>query len=197
MNAARSETRVAAGTAVDTTRAGFADAATQPLDDFNITRETIPPTLLAVRYEYEADPAPDCGDVAREIGALNAVLGRDFDQDAEERSAGEAGGEQAGDFVLDVIEDAATGFIPFRGVVREATGAARHDRRLQRAYQSGVARRAFLRGYATALGCRPPAAPRTLTAPDTVEGDPAPIERRETHDARTPHRWGEANQPDD
>jgi hypothetical protein len=50
-------------------------------------------------------------------------------------------------------------FIPFRSLVREATGASAHERRLRAAFQAGVARRSYLKGVGAQLGCAPPAAP--------------------------------------
>ena len=58
------------------------------------------------------------------------------------------------------------GFIPFRGVVRQLSGARDRERRLLELHVRGVARRAYLKGLATALGCRPPAAPQPFVAPD-------------------------------
>ena len=50
-------------------------------------------------------------------------------------------------------------FIPFRSIVREATGASAHERKLRAAFERGVARRAYLKGVGAQLGCAPPAAP--------------------------------------
>ncbi|MEE3154506.1 MAG: hypothetical protein VX309_03150, partial [Pseudomonadota bacterium] len=44
--------------------------------------------------------------------------------------------------------------IPFRGLVREITGAAPAQRRLNTAIDAGFARRGFLRGAAISRGCR-------------------------------------------
>lgn len=44
--------------------------------------------------------------------------------------------------------------IPFRGLVREITGAAAARRRLNDAVDAGLARRGFLRGVQMAKGCR-------------------------------------------
>ena len=44
--------------------------------------------------------------------------------------------------------------IPFRGLVRELTGAAPADRRLNAALDAGYARRGFLRGVHAKQGCR-------------------------------------------
>jgi hypothetical protein len=44
--------------------------------------------------------------------------------------------------------------IPFRGIVREITGAAPAQRRLNAAIDAGYARRGFLRGLHYARHCR-------------------------------------------
>ena len=44
--------------------------------------------------------------------------------------------------------------IPFRGIVREVSGAAPAERRLAAAIDAGFARRGFLRGVLSARGCR-------------------------------------------
>ena len=44
--------------------------------------------------------------------------------------------------------------IPFRGLVREVSGAASSERRVQIATYAGVARRGFLHGMYRARGCR-------------------------------------------
>ena len=44
--------------------------------------------------------------------------------------------------------------IPFRGLVREVTGAAPAERRLQAAIGAGLARRGYLRGLAETRHCK-------------------------------------------
>ena len=52
--------------------------------------------------------------------------------------------------------------LPFRGVVREVTGAAVNERLLRAAYTAGMARRAFLKGWGLGRGCAYPARPKVL-----------------------------------
>lgn len=183
----------AGGAASETVRSEAADAATAPLEDFNLKREEIPEPLKAVTYVYAAEPEPDCPAIAAEIATLDPVLGRDYDADeAEGKSVSERGGELAGDAVIDGIRGAATGWIPYRGLVREVTGAARWDRKVARAYAAGAARRAYLKGLGAAKGCPPPAAPLKtvkpekepkIVTPETREGDG--------------NRWGAPVPPED
>ena len=60
-------------------RAGTANlgaAATAPLHDLNITRQGIPPVLLAaITNPYERPNPFDCGEITRQLEELNFVLG--------------------------------------------------------------------------------------------------------------------------
>lgn len=53
--------------------------------------------------------------------------------------------------------------IPFRGIVREVTGAAGDERDLLYAITAGMTRRGFLKGLGKGRGCDYPAAPRMMT----------------------------------
>jgi hypothetical protein len=82
---------------------------------------------------------------------LTDVLGPDF-------RAGEVKKEnKAGKLAAAGGQTVINGLIPFRGLVREVTGAAPAQRRLNRALDTGYARRGFLRGLYTARKCRSPA----------------------------------------
>jgi hypothetical protein len=59
-------------------------------------------------------------------------------------------------------------FIPFRGVIREISGANEHDRKLQTAILAGVARRSFLKGTGQAKGCRYPARAAAVAVASSV-----------------------------
>ena len=56
-----------------------------------------------------------------------------------------------------VAQAAVGSFIPFRGLIREISGANEQERKIQAAVQAGVARRAYLKGVGEARGCRYPA----------------------------------------
>ena len=177
----------AASAARQTTMAGIPDAAAAPLEDLNIRRDEIPESLASIDYVYAAYPPPDCVAIAAELSRLDVDLGRDYDDDAEdEASLGQRGGEAAGDLVIDTIRGVTTDVIPFRSVVRQASGAAAFERRRARAFTAGHARRAYLKGLAVGQGCAPPAAPLVLRAP---EEEPA-VELRDTRDAPVNEDWG-------
>ena len=57
------------------------------------------------------------------------------------------------------VRNATRGIIPFRGLVRQVTGAQRHQKDMDRAIQAGKVRRAYLKGVGMNKNCAPPAAP--------------------------------------
>lgn len=126
------------------------DIATQPARDVGIQRIEIPPVLeRAAANPYDADGLRTCARLSAAVADLNAVLGPDYDappvppQGTAAGQAAEAGGRAL-----------VNSFIPFRGLVREVSGAAAADRRLQSAIEAGLARRGFLRGLHRQRGCR-------------------------------------------
>lgn len=184
---ATGEVRTASTTASQETREGFSGAASAPLEDLNVRREPIPPELATITYPYLTPTHPACPGIAREIALLSNALGEDYDTvpDAQ-RSWGARGGEAIADLVLDGVRGVTTGFIPYRGMVREVTGAARHDRKRDAAFAAGAARRSYLKGLGQGLGCAPPAAP-LFTTVDLRDDNPA-IERPELEERRM-RRW--------
>jgi hypothetical protein len=130
------------------------EVAKTPLRDLNIDGRDIPEVLqIAVRDPYAADGFATCDALVSAIAELDMVLGADYDIAAD-------GGEQRisegriGQSVVGSI-------IPFRGLVREATGAAENDRALRAAYTAGMVRRSFLKGWGLGRGCAYPARPKT------------------------------------
>jgi hypothetical protein len=148
------------GTAVTQTSTGMSGAVSAPLTDLNITRVEVPPLLAAIRSPYEPLAQTTCEAIAAQVTALTQVLGPDTDAPAgPDKSVGVRAGEEAADFALDSVESTVTGFIPFRSIVRQATGATAHERRLRDAYVQGTQKRAYLKGVGASKGCAPPAAP--------------------------------------
>jgi hypothetical protein len=146
--------------AVNRTSEGIDDAALAPLTDFNLRRTAIPAKLEAIISPYEALPRVTCTTIAAEVNELTMILGADSDAPPPpEASMNQKVGEGAAEVALGGVASATTDFIPFRSIVREATGASAHERRLRAAYERGVARRAYLKGVGAQMGCAPPAAP--------------------------------------
>ena len=119
------------------------------MHDVGIDNKKVPPVLeRAARAPYATQGTANCAQIGAGLRALNGVLGPDFGA-ATAVSGNSAGkiAKVAGEAVVDSV-------IPFRGLVREVSGAASAQRRMQAATYAGLARRGFLRGMARAKGCR-------------------------------------------
>jgi hypothetical protein len=148
------------GVAVNRTSEGLDDAAMAPLTDLNLRRTQIPAKLEALVSPYEPIQLATCATIAAEVIDLTNILGPDSDAPPlPHASLSQRAGEGAADLALGGVASATTDFIPFRSIVREATGASAHERRLRAAYERGVTRRAYLKGVGAQMGCAPPAAP--------------------------------------
>ncbi|NBW76296.1 MAG: hypothetical protein EBR34_10910 [Sphingomonadaceae bacterium] len=141
------------------------DAVATPASDLNLKKDTIPPLLLTAQDRpYTLVGLRRCPEIAAAVGELDAVLGPDIDLPAEARNGMTAGR---------VAQAAVGSFIPFRGLIREISGANEQERKIQAAVQAGMARRAYLKGVGEARGCRYPARAAgaaeiaALTAPPT------------------------------
>jgi hypothetical protein len=131
---------------------------TQPARDVGVQRTEIPPVLVrATADPYSLDGLRTCAQLSTAIVELSSVLGADFDtpatpQGSEAERVAAAGGRAVVNSV-----------IPFRSLVRELSGAADQQRRLEAAVDAGIARRGFLRGVHRARGCR-----TALVTPDAA-----------------------------
>lgn len=131
------------------------EVARTPLRDLNIASREIPATLLeAARYPYAMDGLGKCNALVGEIAKLDTVLGADYDiaiGDGRDRfNEGRIGQSVIGSI------------LPFRGVLREVTGAASNDREERAAYTAGLVRRSFLKGVGLGRGCKYPARPKPV-----------------------------------
>ncbi len=130
------------------------DVAMTPLRDLNIGGDGIPEILMeSVMAPYASEKLLDCQDIVREIARIDVVLGPDIDLDQDERRDITAG---------KVARAGVASFIPFRGIIREVSGAADAERDLRAAILAGASRRGFLKGVGEARGCAYPARPATV-----------------------------------
>ena len=141
------------------------DVVATPVSDLGLRNGKIPPILeAAVADPYDMAGVRTCAQISTRVGELDAVLGpdRDIPQDrAEKLSAGR-------------VAQAAVGqFIPFRGLIREVSGANSHQRKVDDAVEAGIARRSFLKGYGQARGCPYPAREITPAALAALEAQAA------------------------
>lgn len=130
------------------------DVVTTPVSDLNLKKDEIPALLIAAEQRpYALRGLDSCRQLASAISDLDDVLGDDLD-------IPQSGGKRMkpGRVAQSVVGS----FIPFRGVIREISGANAHERALQAAVTAGVARRSFLKGIGQGKGCRYPARSATL-----------------------------------
>lgn len=125
------------------------DAVATPATDLNLKKDAIPPLLLTAQSRpYDLAGLRRCSDLAAAVTQLDSVLGPDIDLPIDPKTSITAGR---------VAQAAVGAFIPFRGLIRELSGANEQDRKIQVAIQAGFARRAYLKGVGEARGCRYPA----------------------------------------
>lgn len=166
-------TSAAAQTVVAPSNVTAGDVATSPLENLNLKKDEIPPILIAAREDtYGISGMRTCRAIGNEVGRLDAVLGPDIDVSID-KTRDEKRGNAMGQVAKSVINS----FIPFGGVLREVTGAASRERQWQVALYAGASRRAFLKGYGQARGCRYPARAATAAQAAALQGvaaTPAP-----------------------
>ena len=131
-----------------------AEVAKTPLRDLNIDARDIPKVLLAAaRDPYAMSGLDTCDAIVTDIAGLDSLLGADYDiadADGNDRlSEGRIGQSVVGSI------------LPFRGILREVTGAASNDRVLRASYTAGMVRRSFLKGLGLGRGCAYPARPKS------------------------------------
>lgn len=175
---------------------GAWEAVQMPFEDLNLKRQEIPEKLQWVSdHPYTLPPQMLCKDIRKEIAELDILLGPDVctqDNPTGEASISapqtanpfictpdapfgmvsrkgeyiEQGAGMAKNRVVGIVSDKVN-IIPFRGIVRKITGAEKHAKEVEKAYQAGKLRRAFLKGLIISGNCRNIMLPHNMT--------PAPI----------------------
>jgi hypothetical protein len=172
-------------------RGGVTEGALAPLADLNIRREEIPP-ILATLDVYEKEVPESCAGIEIEIMDLELYVGSDLDSDpALEGQASLRGqiADLADDQAYSLVSDLTTDFIPFRSMVRRATGASAHDRAVREAYRKGRLRRSYLKGIGFAMGCDSPAAPRFPSTQLAKRKDGEAVAETTFHVLEVPPAW--------
>lgn len=160
------------------------DAVATPATDLNLKKDAIPPLLLTAQERpYNLAGLRRCADLSAAVADLDAVLGPDIDLPVDPKTGLTAGR---------VAQAAVGSFIPFRGLIRELSGANEQERRIQAAVQAGFARRAYLKGVGEARGCRYPA---RAAGPAEIAALSAPPETETRTEAR-PKRKQRGKTPD-
>lgn len=131
----------------------------------------VPQLLKDIKAEpYKAAALPVCDTIPAEIQQITDLVGPDLDTPPPEETAEARGASLASKGV-----NVARGLVPYRGLVRFATGANKKDQELRDAIIAGVARRAYLRGVLSLTKCQPDPAPEPQAAPE-----PKPRKRAKT-----------------
>lgn len=127
------------------------DIVSQPVRDVGLMRTRIPPVLIeAAASPYSLDGLKTCRQLSGEIIELSTVLGADYGAPPPPPRGRTGAIASAGGRAL------VNSVIPFRGVVREVTGAAPAERQYNAAVDAGLARRGFLRGVHQTRKCKTP-----------------------------------------
>ena len=141
------------------------DVIATPAGDLNLRKGKIPALLdAAVADPYNLAGLKTCAQISVAVNQLDAILGPDRDipaDRAEKLSVGR------------VAQSAVGSFIPFRGIIREVSGANSHQRKIDDAVEAGTARRSFLKGFGQARGCAYPAREITPAALVALEAQAA------------------------
>ena len=131
-------------------KANMGEAVLTPLSDINVRKTDIPEELLALKSPYEVIRDRSCAGLVREIEKFNGVLGEDY---AQSPAVKDKDGMSFEEGSVSAVSSLAGSLIPFRGLVRTATGATKYERELRAQYNKGIARRAYLRGIWDSKGC--------------------------------------------
>ncbi len=162
------------------------DVVLTPLTDLNLTREQIDALLVQARAApYDLTGIQRCSDIIAAVQQLDILLGEDYDTAEAKRRGVDAGR---------VAQWAVGTFIPFRGLIREVSGARAHERKVRDAILGGMMRRAFLKGVGQQKGCRYPGRPARLDEAADRRENEAARERAEQLRKRIEQRARKAKQ---
>lgn len=156
------------------------DIAKTPVTDLNLDKTKIPPILqTAIRKPYDLTGVKTCSQISAVVLQLDEVLGPDIDLPETERD-GINGNRLA--------KWAVGSFIPFRGLIREISGANAQERAVLAAARAGIARRSFLKGMGQVKGCKYPASPAT---PAIIQAHAAALKAEQDKEAKGDAKAGD------
>jgi hypothetical protein len=126
------------------------DVVARPVDDLNLRKEKIAPVLQRAKaHPYTIPDNGRCTGLNSEVASLDKALGPDIDESLSP-SAEKKRDEAVGGTARMVVG----ALIPFDGVIRTISGANAAERHRAVYLYAGSVRRAFIKGYARAHGCR-------------------------------------------
>ena len=146
-----------AQTAVDPENMKPEDVVMSPLSDVNLHKKDVPAVLEAALADpYDLTGIKTCEGFTTAIQSLDAALGDDIDV-----ARGKTREEKMSNSIGSIAKSVIGSFIPFRGIIREVSGANAQKQAWERALYAGSVRRAFLKGMGQSKGCAYPARPAT------------------------------------
>jgi hypothetical protein len=156
------------------------DVAMTPVTDLNLKKDEIPGALIAAAIDpYASTGLRKCSDIAAALAPLDAALGPDMDVSEPTGERVSAGA---------VAKSVVASFIPFRGVIRELSGAADHQREFQAAIYAGAVRRGFLKGVGQQMKCPYPSRPAFARVPVNASAGAA-VKATESAPGAQPEGW--------
>lgn len=161
----------------------FRFAAMSPLRDFNLTQAPIPGQLNALQHPYGFVDQSGCQVWTQEIDSLEASLMTNDGRRVGFRRDSETFVGRTGNLRDSGIKSATSRFIPFRSIVRQASGASRFEQRAERASDRARYRIGYLVGLGRAhrcpgFGVLSPFAPRPNTQSAWTQTVTAPVQYR-------------------
>ena len=148
----------AAALYAQSTKETASDIATQPAKDINVKKVEIPKKLKDIQKKpYSLKNLNNCSALIKEVKELSELLGPDLDEKADKEAS-----KKRKETAKRVGGSITGGLIPFRGIVREVSGAAKAQRKYNKAVTAGITRRAFLKGIGQERKCALPARPTSV-----------------------------------
>ena len=128
-------------------------AAATPVRDLNIATQAIPSQLQRLQNPYGTDTYKSCSNLKSEINAIQYALHENRGRNPGTLHTRRTRAGNLGNAVDASAKTLTTALIPFRGVVRFASGASYRDKQAQEADRLGRERLGFLIGVGSANNC--------------------------------------------
>lgn len=128
-------------------------AAASPMRDLNIKRKAIPGQLAALQNPYGTDTHQSCAAILSEARAIDTALKINQPDNPGTLHRRDTRAGNMGNAIDATTKTLATSLIPFRGVVRFASGATYRDKQALEADRRGRERLGFLIGVGSANRC--------------------------------------------
>lgn len=124
-----------------------------PMRDLNIGTKRIPEQLQALQNPYGTDTQKSCAAILGELRALDRALNTNHTNNPGTLHRRDTRAGNFGNAIDATTKTLATSLIPFRGVVRFASGASYRDKQALEADRRGRERMGFLIGVGSANRC--------------------------------------------